>query len=359
MSAPTATPPLHKGARTRRVPRCCACCVWVLAVPVVAALGLWAFMAYRARWEPVPIPTHAVPSPNARDDFLRAYSLFPKERRVFPNSMPLVEEETYEMYRLAAEDAGPALAELRKGLVHEYGAPPRRDAFGPAPLDAHAKFRELARTLSGMARYHELNGRYAQATDCLLDGMEVAAIMDRGGGLIAFLVGSAIEAISTHPMEHILPKLSASGLAHVAVRLETIEGKVTPFADVLREEGYASAAIWQESLRQFDQAGPRQQWDTLRFYGGWPPRDARTVRGLLAMALADRPSLIREHMRYYEAVAEAARRPFAGSLRQGSSTLDGMYGIAGTLDLGSARDASRRACRAVLRTEVALLRYRA
>jgi hypothetical protein len=273
--------------------------------------------------------------------------------------MPRVEEETYEMYRLAAEDAGPALAELRKGLAHEFGAPPERDALGPTPLDAYGRFRELARALSGMARYHELAGRYAEATDCLLDGMEVAAIVDHGGGLIAFLNGRAIEAISIRPLARIVPGLSAPELAHLAERLERIEGKATPFADVLREEGYMSAATWQVGLRQFDRAGPRDRWDTIRLYGGWPPRNARAVRVLLAIPLADRPSLIREQLRYYEACAEAARRPFAGSLRQEAATLDGVFGVADTLDRAYAHDASRRACRAVLRTEVALLRYRA
>jgi len=339
--------------------RCCGCCAWLFAVPVVAIVGLLLFALYRSRWTPVPIPTHAVPGPNARDDFVRAYDMLPKERHFFPISMPRVPEETYEMYALAAKDAAPALSVLRQGLTKEYGNPPQRTLHDMTTMGPWAQFRELARVLHGMARYHEIRGEYAQAADCLLDGMEMGAMVDHGGPLIARLVGAAIEAICLQPFERFLPRLSASELEHVAARMTAIEGKRTRFSAVLLEEGNTSAALLQAGFRDFDCGSlwyrAKSLWEMTR-PGAY--RDAAGFGAVRVYLLGDRPTIVRDELRYYRERARAAEQPYAGPIRIRLSAAGRDLEFALMLGMARRIDAARNAARSVFRTELTLLRYR-
>jgi len=313
----------------------------------------------------VAVPTPQMPVPNAYDDFVRAGKLVMGVKHKSPLSMPRP-SFAFADFEAAAKDAQPALSVMRQGLQKEYLNPPIR-TYGALPtFPVFATFRELARTESGTATYYEMDGKPGKATEARLDGLEMAVMIPRGGALIAGLVGIACEAIAVSQFEPQLPRLSESELAHVASRLDKIAAKRVPLADILQEEGYQQTLT--DAGLMNDPKGYRNL-DTLR---NMLAEDTFTPQGTLQKApltlrqdwdvvrfiLADKAAIIRDNQAYNEALVAEARKPYTGrsSVPVPRNLLAQMRG--NIVSESRARFTAMEAVMALLRTEVALYRYK-
>jgi hypothetical protein len=165
------------------------------------------------------------------------------------------------------------------------------------------------------------------------------------------------------PVERLLPRLSASELAHVQARLADLEAKRATCGEALREEGWSSASTWQQLLMANDRGTPKQRLDSLRSMVVHGPNSMPLgLIAVLRVVLADRPESVRDELRYYHAWSVAADRPYIGTPSARRPVLSGIVFSAthteDTMQRVVRRDAAMRASRAVFRTEVALLRYR-
>ena len=336
-----------------------------VGLPVVLATLLVCVYMVNNRPVRYVVPTHALPHPNAYDDFVRAGVLVSQVKHVSPISQAKP-DFSFASFEAAAIDARPALAILRRGLAREYLNPPVRSVAASAVMPQYAAFRNLARTESGVAFYFEMDDKPAAATEARLDALEMGVMMPRGGHMIAGLVGVACEAIAVSAMERPLTKLSAAELAHVAERLERIESRRVPFADVLQEEGYTQTSLDVEMLN--DPKGYRNL-DTLRDLlaeddpsaptpGTRKPLTIQQDLEGLKFIVADKAAIVRDNQAYSDALVAEARGPYSGAstVLVPNNLLAQMRG--GIFMQARAKFAAMDAVQAVLRTEVALLRYK-
>lgn len=350
-------------ARRRRAgqPSLVGCCVAVpLLLVGMAGLIVW----NNNRPVRIAVPTPRMPNPNAYDDFVRAGVLARSIKHKSPASMPKP-VFTFAAFEAAAKDAQPALAVLHQGFGREYLNPPIRTVAAMRWPEL-ASFRELARTEWGVANYHEMEGRPAQATEARLDTLEMAGMIPRGGTVIHGLVSVACKAIALSQIEPPLYRLSDAELALVASRWDRIAAKRVPFADLILEDGYVEAStdaelfndpkrhgsfdIIREALAEDDPSAPgtgkkkplnlQQNWQALRFL------------------LADKTAIIRENQAYNAALAAKARKPYDNidNIPIPDNLLAHMRSDIFTQ--GRAKYVGMEAAEAVVRVEIALLRYR-
>jgi hypothetical protein len=194
----------------------------------------------------------------------------------------------------------------------------------------------------------------------------MGVMIPRGGTLIAGLVGVACEAIAANQFEWQIPLLSEAELAHVAARLDRIAAKRTPFADIVQEEAYFHASATVEMLN--DPKG-YMNFDTLRDMLaendpaaiGTGKKKALTLKQnweAMRFLIADKNAIVQDNFAYHQALAAEARRPYAGPSRVKvpDNLLARMSG-----DIYSRirdRFAAMETVQNILRTEVALQRYR-
>jgi hypothetical protein len=211
-----------------------------------------------------------------------------------------------------------------------------------------------------------MNGEAAQATEARLDALEMGVMIPRGGMLIGGLVGAACEAIAVQAFEAQLPFLSEAELAHVGSRLERIALKRVSYADILDDEGYAQAAsdaslmndpngygsfgAVRDLLAEDDPAAPvpgtskpltlHQDWQALSFM------------------FADKEAIVRQNQAYMKALAAEARGPYRvrSAVPVPKNLLAQIRGDAFAQSRG--RFVAIEAVLAILRTDVALLRYK-
>ena len=251
--------PLNKGEKI----------LFVGMTVLLAIAGFVAFWAYYSNIDPVvSIPTPAMPKPNARDDYLAAEKL-----RVFSVSLAsgasLTTDEVAEwivdgqivqpkrvlagtpptkladMQRLMKLNA-PVIARFRQGFMHEYREPPRRSC---SDKSRYAELRQLARVLQADGDLHCAAGNWDAGAERYLDILRLGDDMQHGAPLIGMLVGTSVQAIGRQEVWPTLNHVSGAGARRAARRLEAMAARRVPYAEVLREEKWATQAMMMEAFQ--------------------------------------------------------------------------------------------------------------
>lgn len=334
---------------------------WVIGAPLVC-IGVLGWMLFVNNRPPnIAVPGHAIPKDNGYDYFVRAgemaRNLQNRPPSMFANPPPN-RAERFALCKACALEAGPVLAELRKGLQRPYMHPPVR-SFDRAGWRSMSWLRELSRTCMAIATYHEMRDAPADAADVLLTVMEMGLTLPRGGGVLTMYAGTGCEAMAAGTLDRILPNLSAADLARVARRLDEIAAKRTPLPDLLREESRIVAAGWTKEIARlrdvedlYDQA--------VALAGVRPGQLATPEQGweVASYMLGDKKEMIQSSRRYLERAAAEAERPYTDKATV--SLPDDLLGrTLGPFTFARRVYVSRLAVMTVLRTKVALLRYRA
>ena len=145
-----------------------------------------------------PIPTPAMPDPNAFDGYCRAY------QGVLRDEKPIA---------IPASLVGSSYA-------------------------AAARFRELARLLALDGSVKARQGDWMGAANAYIDAIKLGVDIPHGSNVIGQLIGAACEAIGRQGLRQIVPHLTYQQARAARIRLGLIESHRTPFADALREEEY-------------------------------------------------------------------------------------------------------------------------
>ncbi len=344
--------------KRRRKPILSACGCLVGA-PIATLLILLSVYLLHNRPVDIVIPTPVMPADNAYDDFVRAANMIRAIKHKAPASMPNPpkESEMFAVCKACAEDAGPGLAALKRAFGKTYLNPPSRSFATTFP--AYASYREMARTITGVAKFHELNRQPGIAADDLLDGYELGVMMARGGSVIAGSVGHACEAICLSQLEPLLERLTDPDLQRVAKRLERIAAKRVPYSDIVIEESNQDTASWMAELRKL--RGPKEQLEFAASVFG--PSNGQPVTWNdrwteISFLLSDKSHMLRENDVYRRSVADEGRKPYLGKSRV--PVPKNILAEMGVDYIVHARPSyvSAEATDRILQTEAALLRYR-
>jgi hypothetical protein len=281
-----------------------------------------------------------MPRDNGYVDILRASrQLSASTHRAALNATGASQVEAAQAAAFAAEVAA-ANDLVRTGLAKEIKCPrPWGAGDPPSPTLFRPHLRELGRALDWLAAREEATGHLGKAADVLLDAVEAGAVLPRGGGWEDLRISATLEAASLPCIERMLGRLSASDMARVAARLDRIAARRPSLADALledRDRNSVRIVAWQRDPQ-----------------GSVLVRTWERVRG------QDRVSALSRERDRAAAFAADCRYPLTGKphvkLPPGPSGLpsdDILRMIRGD-------HATTLARAAILRTEVALYRYRA
>ena len=345
-------------AWSKRLLRSCGGCALLLVLGVVTLTGMY---FYANRSPDLLIPTPTLPADNGYDDFVRAGKLAKSMSHPSPYSMggAPAQTMTYQNFKACAKDAIPVEAAVRQGLGKTCLCPPVR-SYKSVSFKDFALFRETARTLLGKARYEEMSGHPGQAIETLLDGYAMGATLPRGGTIIALLVCIACEAIVSRPIEDILPLLNEQELAHVAQRLDTIEARHVPFADILDEEGNTTAAELLEMFHDPKNQGLGGLDNLSKMYSGDLNGNITWKERLMAASylFKNKNAVALQHQKYYRDLAAEARLPYSmtSAVKVGDDPM--LVLEAGIVPSVRSKYIGMKTVAILLRTETALERYR-
>lgn len=357
--------------------RTLGCIAVVLGAPVLFTVVLIVVWAINNRPPLIDFPKRTLPAVNAADDFHRAFLLSRQMKHRSPLSMPVPYEQanTDANYEACARDAVPMIAAVREGLAHQYEAP-ITDSNAPTPL--YAEYREIARVLAGSAEHYNRTGRPAEAMAILLDGVEMAAKIPRGDGILGYLVAGAVQSICLYHVEELVPKLGDAALSEAGKRLDRIISEQVPLASIIRIDGEHTIKSWLSTLR--DPKTPTNPL-TSEFYetnrwlvdedgsfgagnliaqGQQTPSLPLSKRLQLArFSLADKRAMLRENLAYFRAVAdECDAGPYQPAIRTRVPDNLMMKAGAGMMQTWRRMYAGSSAALAIARTEIALASYR-
>jgi hypothetical protein len=195
-----------------------------------------------------PIPTPKLPSPNAHDMYLEAsQSLVQTEKFKEPFSpatskLPLTERN------IIVQANATNLMLFETGMKHSYVHPPiRRMADDQSE---YTSFRELARLLVFDGNIRADQGNWGSATNRYLDAMQLGHDIPKGSPLVGGLVGYACEAIGQRAAWAAAKKVNAQQARAAVRRLEAMEAKRVPLADILQEEKWSLQASLRGPIAQ-------------------------------------------------------------------------------------------------------------
>lgn len=325
----------------------------LLAAAVLLGV-LWCVLAYNNRPPDIVIPTPKLPNPNGYDALVKASKLFPN----LPGNIgPLSDIKprewwTRQRYEDFMRQNGAGLAAVHEALKLPYRHPARTSYDDTSCFGGFSRMREAARRFAGEAMYYETINQPAEAADAGLDALQMGVQFGQGGDLLPMLVGSAVEGIALVSFVYLVPRLSPDELAITAARLERIESLRPPYSEIIREEGLTIVRC----LMPLTIAPPvlelgkvfarglslRERWQHLRW------------------GLASKKRLLRDTFGYYEDVARRVSGPYQPSLKAPPPANPLFEGNDGALPAKCWQSYTRRQTeRALLRTEVAVRRYRA
>ena len=148
-----------------------------------------------------------------------------------------------------------ALQILREGFSYEYQQ--TSTAFDEAAMKYHTNTRVLARLLVAEGQTYAARGDEKRAANSYLDALRLGVEVPRGAPLIHVMLGVAIESIGRRSLWETIDKLDAVTARQVARRLEIIEARRQPFAEMLRSERIVST----EDVRQTAQHINNPVWN--------------------------------------------------------------------------------------------------
>ncbi len=191
-------------------------------------------------------PPPPLPSPNARDYFIKACDLM-KDSDLVGQSVAgkingyLIPLSSREIDKLLNKN-NPALKILREGMKFQYQEPATRSMNTLYPH--YAKFRNMAKLLSIVAKSKQLHLDWRGAMNSSLDSIEMGNKVPNGGSLIGGLVGVSIQTIGRKSLESTIPHLDAISAKIGGTRFLDICDKPIPTTDIMLEEKYT----WQNEL---------------------------------------------------------------------------------------------------------------
>jgi hypothetical protein len=217
----------------------------------LAAGGFWYWINIPPQ---IKIPTPVMPKPNGYDYFIRAGAAYVEDSKgvdELTDRHDPVPGKT-KQYPIAAKEAwlrqnAKAFQFLREGLKYPALHSPVRS--GDSSIK-YGKFRDLARALMVESHVRAARGDWPGAAGSALDSLEFAYDLQRGGPLIAGLVGNAVQAISLREMYHISPHLNASAARQAAQRIEHLYAGRFPYFKTLQEEKWAHQAEMLEMMNE-------------------------------------------------------------------------------------------------------------
>ena len=142
----------------------------------------------------IDIPSPPIPANNAFDDFIAAAQLtkLATHKNPLDVSNPTAVSQSPEAFALAANDLEPAMSKLRDGLTKECQVPPTR--IGEISTSM-AQIRELSRALGCVVQDKINKHEYYRAACTMLDGEEMATMLEHKSSVLTALSCTAIEAL--------------------------------------------------------------------------------------------------------------------------------------------------------------------
>jgi hypothetical protein len=195
---------------------------WPLALAAVVVLA-FALLFVARRPDPLP-------NPNGYDDFVAA------GRMVVGKPTSVGTNDPAALAKFAAENAGVA-TRVRAGLAHESRVPVR---MNPEWLGSHMRellaVKQAGNALQVLARQSEAEGHLAEAVALQLDRLWLGLGGARGGVLIDYGVGTAVESGALQDLRKLTNRLDAVLCRNVVKALHETETIREPFATMLNRE---------------------------------------------------------------------------------------------------------------------------
>lgn len=278
------------------------------AFVLLATLALWWWHALNAAPPVVAIPTPVPPQPNAFDFYVRAGAVEVSALGAATTSPDPRKPRAPLPARQALLRANqPALKTLREGFRHRYHAPPARSFSTLFPHSA--TFREMARLLRFEGDLHAERGAWGQAASSYVDAIHFGNDLPRGGGLMGCLIGDACEAIGRRSLWGLADKLSAREARSVVRRLEAMEAKRHPFADMLQEEKWTGLASLIELFGKQNTLEIAHDLAPSASGSSAPPLNSARMTARLVWRSKRR--IVADHVSFMDACVAQARQPYA------------------------------------------------
>jgi hypothetical protein len=298
-----------------------------VAVVAVGAAVWWK----EAAVDPViHLPEVVMPTPNARDYFLKA-----AQQRVEPDALRLAYSSTptnrasfgrgrgrwyspAEKERLVARNAE-ALQTFRAGLRHRFQEQPPRSMNDFSRLHATSEaLRRLCELVALERQVRVAQADWSGAMQSVLDGAQLGLIVPRGGGLSGALMGAGLERMTRGRSDKIVRELDATTARAAARRLESLLAQRVSYAQSLDQDRWLPLIELARGMR-----GPNGQVRLAKELspnpGGSPPDSdspagrlddgLRTVRQVPTAFLSKR-MVVEQAGRYLDQLIARARLPY-------------------------------------------------
>lgn len=344
---------------------------WGVALVLVTLVAIYIAYLQANRAPNLNIPTPSLPADNAFDDFKRAGKMADGMVHHTPSNMPGPPEktQTFANYKAAALEFAPALAVVHQALSKPCQRPPVRSPSSISSIDftTNSALRNLTRNIQGAGRYEQLAGHPLRAADIWLDGVEMAEMSEHGGELVDCITAvDGCKPVCLNRFEELLPLLDAGALRHVAVRLEEIQRKHVGYSDIVLEHGYSMLAGFQQALLD-PTPGKKQIFASLNSARNLIQADSDKLPSrqeafeITKYVLTDKQRMLTQTLNYYRAISEEAKRPYTGKSQVPvpDNFFINMYKVNENALNGRIHALRDEAVQALLRTEVALYRYKA
>lgn len=317
-------------------------------LPVVLLVWLAGYYTHNNCLVSFPIPAREMPEDNACAYFLSAEHLARHMKHPNPGN---TSAQVYSFANLAASvpEAKQILAKVRRGLDRPY--------LSPQPTT----FVEVIRALIELAAYDEVLGHYRQAADIHLDAIEMAIMLQHGGGLSDEFHSLRYELMGMEGFEALLPRLSAPELAHVAARLDRIAAKRVNYADIVREQEYIDLGMDVQLLN--DPNSLHNPWNVRSLMEDpETPEKPLTWKqdwAVARFALTNKQAIVRENQAYFEAMIREVYKPYTPkpTVAIPDNPLAQLRGD--ILEQARSKFVAMDVVLEIFRTEVALFRYKA
>ena len=216
----------------------------------------------------------------------------------------------------------------RQAMTQECRIPPPMGGDDTFPF--LAKFRAVARLFAMAAAAYRDKGDFAASANSALDGIRMAQDAATHHTRIGYLVGTACEAIGGFALDRTIPQLDAPASKAALARLQEIEARRVPIAQVIADEERDERVLFKALV-----ANPKRLEELRDDTGqaGAAPLDARTFNWANSwQALGD----------YFAQERELAKQPYALRVKPISSTDPLVSAVAPALARVWLRDAQTR-----------------
>ena len=221
---------------------------WLLALFIVA-FPFVLFFGFLILMEEPSAPLAPLPKPNGYDDLVKA-------GKMLAGNVSDYDKMSQEQLQKAVSANAAAVSLARSGLSNQCRVPIQySESYLSNHLDDLACLKRLARAFAAEGMLAEMNGRTNDAVQGFLDTVHLGNETLRGGVLIDGLVGIAIDAIGTSPIQTLLPNLDARACRETASALESLDAQNQTWNEVAQQENSWSHATfrgWRYNLMRLE-----------------------------------------------------------------------------------------------------------